>query len=150
MPVKCPSCNLMFGTRNELDWHIREEHMRSRLPARTAPADGTGPADRTTPVTVEAARAGPQSPPPSTRARHGRDGADRTASLDPQAAPAVRDQPATHQPGQAAGPRRAALSSRGDARAAAIEVQAQASVRIGLPPRARFAIRSTPLLPVPR
>ena len=35
MPVKCPSCNLMFGTRNELDWHVREEHTRSRLPART-------------------------------------------------------------------------------------------------------------------
>jgi hypothetical protein len=65
MAVKCPSCNLMFRTRNELDWHIREEHMRSRLPARTPPADGTGPADRTTPVTVEAARAGPQRPPPS-------------------------------------------------------------------------------------
>ena len=38
MPVKCPSCNLMFGTRNELDWHVREEHTRSRLPARTPPA----------------------------------------------------------------------------------------------------------------
>ena len=25
MPVKCPSRNLMFGTRNELDWHVREE-----------------------------------------------------------------------------------------------------------------------------
>jgi hypothetical protein len=63
MPVKCPSCNLMFGTRNELDWHIREEHTRSRLPARTSPADdGTIPADRITPVTVEAAGAGPPSP----------------------------------------------------------------------------------------
>jgi hypothetical protein len=48
MAVKCPSCNLMFGTRNELDWHVRQEHMRSRLPARTPPADGgTAPADRT-------------------------------------------------------------------------------------------------------
>ena len=61
MAVKCPSCNLMFRTRNELDWHVREEHTRSRLPARTPPADdGTVPADRATPVTVEAARAGPQ------------------------------------------------------------------------------------------
>jgi hypothetical protein len=65
MPVKCPSCNLMFGTRNELDWHVREEHTRSRLPARTPPADDTTPADLTAPVTVGAAHAGPDSPPPS-------------------------------------------------------------------------------------
>jgi hypothetical protein len=66
MAVKCPSCNLMFGTRNELDWHVREEHMRSRLPARTPPADdATAPADRTARVTVEAERAGPQAPPPA-------------------------------------------------------------------------------------
>lgn len=65
MPVKCPSCNLMFGTRNELDWHIREEHTRSRLPARTPTGDGTTPADRAAPVTVQAARAGPPSPAPS-------------------------------------------------------------------------------------
>jgi hypothetical protein len=61
MPVKCPSCNLMFGTRNELDWHVREEHTRSRLPARTPPADDvTTPADPAAPVT---ARAGPDGPP---------------------------------------------------------------------------------------
>jgi hypothetical protein len=65
MPVKCPSCNLMFGNRNELDWHVREEHTRSRLPARTPPADDTTPADLTAPVTVGAAHAGPDSPPPS-------------------------------------------------------------------------------------
>jgi hypothetical protein len=66
MAVKCPSCNLMFGTRNELDWHVREEHMRSRLPARTPPADdGTVPADRTARVTAGAARAGPQAPLPA-------------------------------------------------------------------------------------
>jgi hypothetical protein len=63
MPVKCPSCNLMFGTRNELDWHVREEHTRSRLPARTPPADDTTPADHTAPVTIGAARAGPEGPP---------------------------------------------------------------------------------------
>jgi hypothetical protein len=65
MPVKCPSCNLMFGTRNELDWHVREEHTRSRLPTRTPPADDTTPADLTAPATVGAAHAGPDSPPPS-------------------------------------------------------------------------------------
>jgi hypothetical protein len=51
MPVKCPSCNLLFGTRNELDWHVREEHLRSPLPARTSPADDvSAPADRTAPT----------------------------------------------------------------------------------------------------
>jgi hypothetical protein len=62
MPVKCPSCNLMFGTRNELDWHVREEHTRSRLPARSQPADDATPADRTAPVDV-AARTGPDGQP---------------------------------------------------------------------------------------
>jgi hypothetical protein len=61
MPVKCPSCNLMFGTRNELDWHVREEHTRSRLPAKTPPADDTTPAGRTAP-----ARAGPDGQPLSS------------------------------------------------------------------------------------
>lgn len=66
IPVKCPSCNLLFGTRNELDWHVREEHLRSPLPARTPTADDvTAPADRTAPGAVGAARAGPQGPPPS-------------------------------------------------------------------------------------
>jgi hypothetical protein len=63
MPVKCPSCNLIFGTRNELDWHVREEHTRSSLPARTPPADDTTPADLTEPVTVGVAHAGPDGPP---------------------------------------------------------------------------------------
>jgi hypothetical protein len=63
MPVKCPSCNLMFGTRNELDWHVREEHMRSRLPAKTPPVgDGTTPTDRAASGTGDA-RAGPDGPP---------------------------------------------------------------------------------------
>jgi hypothetical protein len=63
MPVKCPSCNLLFGTRNELDWHVREEHLQSRLPARTPPAeDGTTPTHRAAPVTGDA-RAGPDGPP---------------------------------------------------------------------------------------
>jgi hypothetical protein len=64
MPVKCPSCNLLFGTRNELDWHVREEHMRSRLPAKTPPADDvTTPADHNAPVTDRDARARPEDPP---------------------------------------------------------------------------------------
>ena len=67
MPVKCPSCNLLFGTRNELDWHIREEHTRSRLPARTPPADEATPADGATPAGRTApARAGPDGQPLSS------------------------------------------------------------------------------------
>ena len=61
MPVKCPSCNLLFGTRNELDWHVREEHTRSRLSARTPPADEATPAGRTAP-----ARASPDDQPLSS------------------------------------------------------------------------------------
>jgi hypothetical protein len=37
MSEKCVTCGLVFRTSNELDWHIREEHMR-----RTAPPPGTG------------------------------------------------------------------------------------------------------------
>lgn len=65
MPVQCPSCKLLFGTSNELDWHVREEHTRPSLPAMTPPADDvTTPVGRTEPVTVGAARAGPDRPPP--------------------------------------------------------------------------------------
>jgi hypothetical protein len=28
MPEKCVTCGLVFRTGNELDWHIREEHMQ--------------------------------------------------------------------------------------------------------------------------
>ena len=60
MPVQCPSCTLLFGTRNELDWHLREEHTRPSIP----PAgDLITPADPTAPVTVGAGRAGPDGPP---------------------------------------------------------------------------------------
>lgn len=32
MALKCVSCGLLFRSRNELDWHIREEHLQQRLP----------------------------------------------------------------------------------------------------------------------
>jgi hypothetical protein len=65
MPVKCPSCNLLFRTSNELDWHAREEHLRSSLPARTPPTDHvTAPADRTEPVAVAGTRTDRDDPPP--------------------------------------------------------------------------------------
>jgi hypothetical protein len=66
MPVQCPSCKLLFGTSNELDWHVREEHTRPSLPVRTPPPDDiTTPVGRTEPVTVGTARAGRDSPPPA-------------------------------------------------------------------------------------
>ena len=66
MPVQCPSCKLLFGTSNELDWHVGEEHTRPSLPAMTPPADDvTTPVGRTEPVTVGTARAGRDSPPPA-------------------------------------------------------------------------------------
>ena len=66
MPVQCPSCKLLFSTSNELDWHTREEHMRPSLPVRTPPADDvTTPVGRTESVTVGAACAGPDRPPPA-------------------------------------------------------------------------------------
>jgi hypothetical protein len=32
MSEKCVTCGLLFRTSNELDWHIREEHMRGATP----------------------------------------------------------------------------------------------------------------------
>ena len=32
MALKCVTCGLLFRSRNELDWHIREEHLQQRLP----------------------------------------------------------------------------------------------------------------------
>jgi uncharacterized C2H2 Zn-finger protein len=32
MALKCVTCGLLFRSRNELDWHIRQEHLQQRLP----------------------------------------------------------------------------------------------------------------------
>ncbi len=32
MAEKCVTCGLLFRTSNELDWHIREEHMQRAAP----------------------------------------------------------------------------------------------------------------------
>jgi uncharacterized C2H2 Zn-finger protein len=32
MALKCVICGLLFRSRNELDWHIRQEHLQQRLP----------------------------------------------------------------------------------------------------------------------
>ena len=32
MALKCVTCGLLFRSRNELDWHVRQEHLRQRLP----------------------------------------------------------------------------------------------------------------------
>jgi hypothetical protein len=30
MALKCVTCGLLFRSRNELDWHVRDEHLQSR------------------------------------------------------------------------------------------------------------------------
>jgi hypothetical protein len=42
MALKCVTCGLLFRSRNELDWHVREEHLQPRLPP--AEAQPTPPA----------------------------------------------------------------------------------------------------------
>jgi hypothetical protein len=32
MALKCVTCGLLFRYRNELDWHVRQEHLQQRLP----------------------------------------------------------------------------------------------------------------------
>ena len=32
MARKCVTCGLLFRSRNELDWHVRDEHLQSRPP----------------------------------------------------------------------------------------------------------------------
>jgi uncharacterized C2H2 Zn-finger protein len=32
MALKCVTCGLLFRNRNELDWHVRQEHLQQRLP----------------------------------------------------------------------------------------------------------------------
>jgi len=34
MAVKCVTCGLLFRNDNELDWHVRQEHMQASPPAR--------------------------------------------------------------------------------------------------------------------
>ena len=44
MPVKCVTCGLLFRTSNDLDWHIREEHLqRETPPAKGAPVAAPAP-----------------------------------------------------------------------------------------------------------
>ena len=44
MPVKCVTCGLLFRTGNDLDWHIREEHLRNETPpAKDAPVAAPAP-----------------------------------------------------------------------------------------------------------
>jgi uncharacterized C2H2 Zn-finger protein len=39
MALKCVTCGLLFRSRNELDWHVRQEHLQQRLPpAKNQPA----------------------------------------------------------------------------------------------------------------
>jgi hypothetical protein len=82
MPVKCVTGGLLFRTSNDLDWHIREEHLqRETPPAKDAP------------VAAAATRGG------RVRARRDRGGASRS----PVVAQAVRPAPPEPPSGQGRG-----------------------------------------------
>jgi hypothetical protein len=57
MALKCVTCGLLFRNRNELDWHVREEHLERRLPPANdrpaAPAATPGIGVPTPPVPEE-------------------------------------------------------------------------------------------------
>jgi hypothetical protein len=38
MALKCVTCSLLFRNRNELDWHVRQEHLGRLPPAKDQPA----------------------------------------------------------------------------------------------------------------
>ena len=63
--VNCPMCELRFATRNERDWHLRNEHEHLHV---HPPADG--PAlrwHRPEPAPRDAERDGPEEEGPGTR-----------------------------------------------------------------------------------
>jgi hypothetical protein len=45
MALKCVTCGLLFRSRNELDWHVRQEHLQSgsRRPRTANAARGYAP-----------------------------------------------------------------------------------------------------------
>jgi hypothetical protein len=46
MAMKCVTCGLLFRTENELNWHIRQEHVGKRRPRPAAPVpDQPAPRD---------------------------------------------------------------------------------------------------------
>jgi hypothetical protein len=47
MALKCVTCGLLFRSRSELEWHVRDEHVQPRRPPaeeEPTPARKTGPA----------------------------------------------------------------------------------------------------------
>jgi hypothetical protein len=66
MALKCVTCGLLFRSRNELDWHVRQEHLQQRLPPtkdKPTPPAGT-PQDRRRAACVS--NDDPPQAPPST------------------------------------------------------------------------------------
>jgi uncharacterized C2H2 Zn-finger protein len=37
MPLQCVTCGLLFRNGNELDWHVRQEHLQRPRPAEGEP-----------------------------------------------------------------------------------------------------------------
>ena len=90
MPVKCVTGGLLFRTCNDLDWHIREEHLQRETP----PAKGA-PVAAPAPVVGGTDQAdGP--PPPAdgrVRARGDRGGASRSPVVAQAVRPAATGTP---------------------------------------------------------
>jgi hypothetical protein len=66
MALKCVTCGLLFRNRNELDWHIQQEHLQQRLPpAKDQPASPAA-TPRTQGERQEVSNDYPVQAPPST------------------------------------------------------------------------------------
>jgi uncharacterized C2H2 Zn-finger protein len=63
MALKCVTCGLLFRSRNELDWHIRQEHLQQRLPPTKDSRRRARLRPRTGERHVSATTIWPQAPP---------------------------------------------------------------------------------------
>jgi hypothetical protein len=90
MPVKCVTCGPLFRTSNDLDWHIREEHLqRATPPAKGAPVAAPAPV-------VGGTDQADGPPPPAegrVRARRDRGGASRSPVVAQAVRPAATGTP---------------------------------------------------------
>lgn len=79
MSEKCVTCGLLFRTSNELDWHIREEHMQRAAPPPRADGgrepDATAVEPPARPRWLSAARRLFRRRPPEPPSGQGRGGA---------------------------------------------------------------------------
>ena len=127
MPVKWVTCGLLFRTGNDLDWHIREEHLQRETP----PAKGA-PVAAPAPVVGGAGQA--DGPPPQADSGY----EPGATAVEPPARPWWRRPLARGGAGCSAGshrnPRRGRVAERPSARSvprAAFELRQPADVEMG-------------------